>query len=718
MSDERAPIHLDGTWLAHESVGDLAKAFAEPTFADAGWSPIEVPGHWRSTPVFADSDGPLLYRRTFAATAAGRDARHFLELDGCFYYGDIWFDGDYLGATEGYFHPHAFDVTKQVGERDEHVLAIEVACPPQRDRTAKRTITGVFGHSHNLDPLWNPGGLWRPLRLTTTGPVRIARVRVVCAEASVERGRLLVDLTMDAAARADTDTPPPSRLRTCVRDERGALLTADERELALARGENHLTLTLDVDHPPRWWPRRLGAQARCTVELEVLAGDDVSDRRVLTTAFREVRFDHWTFVVNGERMFTMGSNHLPTRMALAEATPDELARDVDLALDANLDLLRVYAHVTRPEFYDAADARGLLLWQDFPLQWSYTRGIRKQAVRQARRMVDLLGHHPSIVVWCAHNEPLPVGNPPGEPIGTATAARFGASMFLPTWSKDVLDRSLARQLARCDSTRPVVRHSGVAPGPTSGGTDTHAYFGWHYGSMAGLAPSLRAFPRLARFVTEFGAQAVPDTAGWMEPERWPELDWEMFADRHGLQRARFDRFVPPADCKSFDEWREATQAYQAALLQLQVEDLRRLKYAPTGGFAQFCLADSHPAVTESVLDHERVPKRGFDALRNACRPVLPMVEPRDGLVHVVSERREPLADATVVVQVDGRLHRFRGDVDADAVTYVGRLDLGDAVDVEVVLEHPAIGRVANRYPLLVLDACRRDGRDGRDRRDR
>jgi beta-mannosidase len=217
---------------------------------------------------------------------------------------------------------------------------------------------------------------------------------------------------------------------------------------------------------------------------------------------------------------------------------------------------------------------------------------------------------------------------------------------------------------------------------------------------------LRRLPRLARYVTEFGAQAVPDTNAWMEPERWPDLDWDDLFERHALQKRVFDRYVPPADCKSFDEWREATQAYQAALVQLQIEDLRRLKYAPTGGFTHFCFADGHPAVTWSVLDHERVPKRGYAALRDGCRPVLPMVEPRRGLVHVANERREPLADALVEVHVDGRIHRFTGDVEADAVTYVGTVDLADAIDVEVVLEHPVVGRVTNRYPLLVLDACR------------
>ena len=41
------------------------------------------------------------------------------------------------------------------------------------DRTAKRNITGVFEHWDCLDPDWNPGGIWRPVRVDETGPVRI-----------------------------------------------------------------------------------------------------------------------------------------------------------------------------------------------------------------------------------------------------------------------------------------------------------------------------------------------------------------------------------------------------------------------------------------------------------------------------------------------------------------------------------------------------------------
>ncbi len=365
------------------------------------------------------------------------------------------------------------------------------------------------------------------------------------------------------------------------------------------------------------------------------------------------------------------------------------ARDVARAVDAHLDILRVHTHVAPPALYDAADEVGLLLWQDFPMEGGYARGVRKEAARQARAMVELLGHHPAIVAWCAHDAPL----------GDDDVMRTVANVALPTWGKEVLDRSTARAIARADGTRPVVRSSGA-------GDDSHLWFGWRHGTLAGVAPTLRALPRLGRFVSAFGAQSVPDHAEWMRPEQWPHLDWDALAEHHGMERSAFETHVPPADAKSFDEWCDATQAYQAALLQLQIEDLRRCKGSPCGGFTLFCLADPSPAVGFGLLDHERAPKRAYAAVRDACRPVLAMVDPRTGNVHVANDTRTAIVDAEVVVAVDGRTRRWHGDLDADAVVFVGSTDLDDAVDVEVVLEHPEIGRVTNRYPLVILEAGR------------
>jgi beta-mannosidase len=394
----------------------------------------------------------------------------------------------------------------------------------------------------------------------------------------------------------------------------------------------------------------------------------------------------WITTVNGERLFLKGSNQGPTRMAIAEATPAELERDVVLAAEAGLDLLRIHGHVTRPELYDAADRHGLLLWQDMPLQWGYARGVRKQAVRQAREAVDLLGHHPSIAIWCGHNEPMALDIQPGTG-DDIKPLRYFAAQQLPTFNKTVLDGSIKRTLEKADPTRPVVPHSGVLPHVGSVGTDTHVYFGWYHGDERDFPAFCKRIPRLARFVTEFGAQAVPNTDEFMGSERWPDLDWDRLAHNHGLQKGIFDKRVPPSDYPSFNAWRAATQAYQANLVRHHIETLRRLKYRPSGGFCQFSFGDGHPAVSWSVLDHERAPKAGFDALAAACAPVIitadrpaPVYPAGDVLVldvHAVSDLRQPVEAALVTATLTwpGGSHQWwwEGDIPADSCVRVGTI---------------------------------------------
>lgn len=678
-------MELGGEWWAAPADDDLRRAYTDPGFDDARWATLTVPGHWRSATAFSDSDGPLLYRRPFDhPLPASADRRLWLTFDGIFYQGDIWLDGAYLGDTEGYFAPDTFEVTEHLAAGTEHTLAIEVTCSPQRDKTAKRNLTGVFQHWDCLDDSWNPGGIWRPVRIEETGPIRIRDLRVLCREASTERATVVL--------RANLETVEPRAV--VVRSSIGDV----DHELTqpLAAGENHVEWTVTIEQPALWWPWALGHQALQQVVVEVApqeAPGQTSHRRTCRTGLRQVELRDWVCSVNGEQLHLKGSNLGPTRQALAEATAEQLATDVRLAKDAGLDFLRIHAHVTRPELYDAADEQGLLLWQDLPLQWGYARSVRRQAIRQADAAVRLLGHHPSVAIWCGHNEPIAIDTAEigDAPLGLArTVGRFVAGMELPTYNRTILDRAIAKTLRKADGTRPVIAHSGIWPHlPQLDGTDTHAFFGWYHNTERDLPRFLAAVPRMARFVSEFGAQSIPDTAEFMEPERWPDLDWDRITERHKIQKANFDKHVPPAEHATFDEWRAATQRYQALLIDRHIRELRRIKYRPNGGFAQFSFVDAAPLVSWSVLDHERVPKLGYDVLRKACAPVIVVadrlpatMQPSQALaidVHVVSDLRIPLSDllCTATSSWEGGSQRwqFAGDVPEDSVVRVGTLEL-------------------------------------------
>ena len=221
---------------------------------------------------------------------------------------------------------------------------------------------------------------------------------------------------------------------------------------------------------------------------------------------------------------------------------------------------------------------------------------------------------------------------------------------------------------------------------------------------------------MVRFVGEFGAQAVPDAAAFCEPEHWPALDWDRLVRHHGMGKAVFDERVPPAAFGTFDEWRAATQLYQATLVKHHVETLRRLKYRPTAGFCVFLLADAHPAVSWSLLDHERNAKLAYQALVDACRPVIVVadrlpatVAPGDALaldVHVVSDVHQPLEDLDVKATLHwpGGSHTWRwgGSIATDACERVGTVSFvvpeatGDLV-LDLELSGPDDLVATNRY---------------------
>ena len=319
-------------------------------------------------------------------------------------------------------------------------------------------------------------------------------------------------------------------------------------------------------------------------------------------------------------------------------------------------------------------------------------------------MVDLLGHHPSVCSGARTTR-----RSPSTANRASRATTIGAARSSPRRGAADVGQAGARPLGHAraraahDGTRPVVRHSRRAPRPrrarhrhatstTAGTTASSTASPRRFGAGRGSAASCRSSAR----------RPCPSTRrSWSRALARPRLGRTRAASRAPDRRVR-TRAMPPGDAKSFDEWRATTQAYQAALLQLQIEDLRRLKYAPTGGFAQFSLRGSAPG---GQLVGARPRARAEARLRRAARrlpAVLPMVEPRAGLVHVVNDTRADAGGADARGRVDGRVDALdRRRRPPTASRFVGRVDL--------VRRRRCRGRssstrtpaaVANRYPLL------------------
>ena len=454
-------MDLSGPWRAAPAREELRRTFHEPALDDRAWSVVTVPGHWAHTEGLAN-ERAVLHRRRFSMAPLEDEKRRWLRIDGIAQQGDVWLDGAYVGDTDGYFVPHRFEVTHLMGETEDHLLAVDVTVPSFGDPDERTDLMGAI-----LDPELsgaagrNPGGIWRAVSVYDTGITAIHHFRVVCADANPTRARL--------AMRCVFDHPDggPVVFRTRV--------AATEHEIrhTAAVGENRVEWTIDVPDPDLWWPHALGDPTMhdltCTLEVD----GTVHDQRSIRTGFRSVKLDGWKLVVNGEQLFCKGVAVLPTTPRPGDASDREVRADVEAARTLGFDLLRTVAHVAHPHLYDAADDLGMLVWQEMPLRGVMARSVRGQAVRQAREMVDLLAHHPSVAVWCPHDEPFrrPTTAPVTPPV---------VGQQRPSWNRAVLDSSVRRVLQRTDGSRPIVVHTAVPPHlPQLDGTTSHLWFGWH-----------------------------------------------------------------------------------------------------------------------------------------------------------------------------------------------------------------------------------------------
>ena len=716
---QEASFSLSGEWQVSRSDEISRRSAGDVGLDDSGWSKATVPGQWRDTDNVADADA-VLYRKHFGCPLSARETRRWLVFEGLCYQGDIWLDGAYLGDTEGYFAPHIFDITEHLATRDSHVLAVEATCPKMSDEDEKKNITGVLQHWDQVTPGLNPGGIWRDVRVEQTGAVRLQELKVLVLEADIDRAIIRCSAKLDSAGNHSVVVKT-----NAFKANTGQPSASHEQNVILATATNEIEWHVAIEQPELWWPHSMGPQPLYNINVDVEIDGVSSHEQTRRIGIRTFQLTNWIATINGERLFLKGANLGPASIHFAEISSEDHRRDLTLARDAHLNLIRVHGHIPSPDLYNEADELGMLLWQDFPLQWGHARGIRNQAMEQAASLVNNFGHHPSIVVWSAHNEPSkPIrGHQSTE---NATYTRYGSMtdplQQLPSWNRSILDRGIKQALKEADPTRPIVAHSGVLPNVMNlKGTDSHFYFGWQHGEVSNLRALASKFPRLVEFVSEFGAQALPhdpEIAQAAGADHFPDIDTEILQNIYGAEFQLLIRKTPLNQFSHWDLWVTATQLRQAEIIRHTVEILRTLKYRPTGGYCQFMLADAMPYVSYAVLDNKRRPKLGWRALQAASQPVIVVADlhsstlelgSHDCEIHVISDIREKIVAAIITVKwecsgSDPIEWVFKGNFEADSVTRITSLTLPaihrGAGNLKISLKAPQI-EVSNTYSVTI-----------------
>ncbi|MFC7614077.1 glycoside hydrolase family 2 protein [Actinokineospora soli] len=283
-------------------------------------------------------------------------------------------------------------------------------------------------------------------------------------------------------------------------------------------GETTATLALTVPDAPLWWPTGYGDQPLHDLDVTLDTGDSYHRRIGFRTITVDTTPDEigtpFTFVVNGKPVFAKGANWIPDDHFLTRITRDQLARRVDQAVAANLNMLRVWGGgiYETEDFYDVCDERGVLVWQDFPFacaSYPEEEPLWSEVAAEAREHVARLTPHPSLALWNGNNENLWGHADWGWP----------EQLQGKTWGLRYYTELLPAIVAELDPTRPYSPGSPHSPGDVHPNDADHGPR--HEWEVWNRVDYTRYRDHVPRFCAEFGFQGPP---AWSTLVEWVRDD--------------------------------------------------------------------------------------------------------------------------------------------------------------------------------------------------
>lgn len=612
--------------------GDWELAFAEKGQGppESGWRTVKVPGsvhtQWLAPEKVFTREAEWIsgrewwYRKRFTAPERFRGRRVRLQFDATDYYADTWLNGVSAGRHEGYIDPYAFDVADALRPGEENVLLVRVWTPVSYYwKHRPYTIKGAYGAVDQKPDDITPLGITRSVRLAAYPGALISDV-AVNTRLNGQAAVVEVDLEGD---RAEVGYQWEVTLSPRNFD-------STERHQAVAPAADGTTrVTIPVASPRLWWTRDHGKPNLYTLDVRLLdQWGKAVDGRSEAVGIREIEKIGWDFYLNRHKMFIRGTNYYD-HLFMSEMNMGKYQRDLDLMLGMNVNLIRLHCHFSNREFYDLADEKGVLIWQDYLEAWyPHDRRFSLRAAELYDPHIRYVRNHPSVAMWVTSDE--------------EDFANY----------HDLTKHLAARPFLLDPQRRPVVRSTGRFG-------DSHVYHGWYDGSIWEYTKMTE------RFVSELGATSLPnyETLIQFMPDQWPIQDHAAEWTWRRLQIPEAMRAWGDPGGLTLRDYIPHTQAFVARLFQIAIERMRRRKADGAGGIIHFHAIDIWPSVTMAAIDFNRTPTKVYDTVRRSFEPVAALFEyDRDRWkpgetfrcsLWAVNDRWEAVPGATLRWQVTG-----------------------------------------------------------------
>lgn len=628
------PVH--GGWFSAEVPGTVASA-------------LRAQGQWNH-PSPPDLDAQdWWYRTSFAAAAKNADEPCVLCFDGLASLAEVWLNGELILSSNNMFRSYRVDVAKVLRDENELVICFRsLTADLKKKRPRPRWKTNLVNNQQlrwqrtsllGRIPGWSPPvpavGPWREVRLERAAVLLsdIHKTALLVGDEGVVSFRARVASSMKIVS---------ARLQIGMQD---AVLVIEDAALC---GE------LRIQSPELWWPHTHGAQALYAGKVIIETSAGAHEFPLEKTGFRRIEVcddPGFAIHVNGERVYCRGACWTTNDIFTLGGTEESLRRDLTLARDAGMNMLRIGGTMTYESdaFCRLCDELGILIWQDFMFaNMDYPvedAAFAENITIEAKQQLGRLAQHPCVAVYCGNSEI------------EQQAAMLGMAREL--WR----NRWFGEQLpALCSQQHPGTAY--VPSSPSGGVLPFHTRTGvTHYYGIGAYLRSLRELRQAdVKFTSEclgFANIPEPETIdeimGGLMPvmhhPRWKQrvprdtgAGWDFEDVRDHYLRELFN--VDPVTLRSFDmpRYLELSRVASGEMMARTFAEWRSGHSRNAGALVWF-YKDLWQAAGWGIVDSTGTPKAAYYQLKRLwqTRQLTITDEGLDGLhLHLSNESTEPV----------------------------------------------------------------------------
>lgn len=467
---------LNSDWVCKniKEVKSTGEELSKPSYSLSNWMPATVPGTVLTTllndklipdPFYGMNNKkiPDIYDtgrdyytywfvKNFHEKAPTGSEQIWLHFRGVNYGCDVYLNGHKLNKVTHYgmFLRQSYNITPYLSKDGNNRLAV-IVYPPDPvgnpnggqggDGTIARNVSSQYTAGWDwIQPIHDRNtGIWDKVTIEKTNTIELKYPHVITL---VPGKRFPGQPQAPATIRTSVDVQNPTS--QSVRGTLQVILENNtvKKEVSLQPVSTTKIQLPDftLKNPKLWWPNGYGKQPLYEVKFQFISSNNqLLDEKDVSTGVREIQ-TKWNsrtrsreVLVNGQRIFIKGGNWI-TSDAMLRFSPERYDAEVRFHKEMNLNLIRVWGGgiTERPEFYNACDKYGILVFQDFwisgdcngkwldPMkkddQWTRRKypDDHKLFLKSVADQVRMLRNHPSLAFYCGGNE-----IPPPQDIMTA-----------------------------------------------------------------------------------------------------------------------------------------------------------------------------------------------------------------------------------------------------------------------------------------------------------